>query len=551
MRRSPRSSLILCLLIIYAATPGAGAQAATWLQDTWGLPAPPVVYQGTGGAQTIVNDTDRLPVNATGPATSSSTDPTGWGKVAYASPTVPSCTAAVVGAFTTDQTVLLFCMTDGAPSTVQTWTSNNGGRTFVLTSTSSTTFGVATLYTATYFSGAFLVGTGGVLRSTDGLTWTILTLTGCVGCVASDVVGQGTTVLASAGAAGQIQICRSTNSGASFPSCVDPAAVGVINPNNQPGGLASPSAGIWLVGDGNGDLARSTDDGLTWIQVLATTSAQMFVTCLSATVCVATDGGTIYQSTNAGATWTAVAALGASVGLDGFLNFGSGVVVAMSGTNPEPFFRSGDFGATWALQGNLPTASMGNFAARLARNGRGLLTQLSGNTNIIYFPIAEVGTVVVRSANGTPLNLDANGNPTANQGAAAAATAGWPVKQDTAAGPTLAPWSVAPVQGFTLFNSQTTGAANTAVTTTLTGAASTRTHLYSAEAYCSAGTANLTVQDGAGTIYQTPAGAVGTSPFRREWPVGLTATTANNLVVTLGACGAANTGTLSVQGDRF
>jgi hypothetical protein len=109
----------------------------------------------------------------------------------------------------------------------------------------------------------------------------------------------------------------------------------------------------------------------------------------------------------------------------------------------------------------------------------------------------------------------------------------------------------APVQGATLLNSQTTGAANTAVTATLTGAANTRVHLYSLAAWCSAGSASLTVQDGATTIWSTPTGTVGTTILTAAWPVGLTATTAANLVVTLGACGANNTGTLIVQADRF
>jgi hypothetical protein len=112
-----------------------------------------------------------------------------------------------------------------------------------------------------------------------------------------------------------------------------------------------------------------------------------------------------------------------------------------------------------------------------------------------------------------------------------------------------------PVQGGsptgTVLNSQTTGAANTAVTITLTGTAGERVHVYKLTGRCSAGTSSLTVQDGATTIWSTPAGAVGTSNFTESWNPGLTMTTAANGVVTLAACGVGNTGTLTVQADRF
>lgn len=108
-----------------------------------------------------------------------------------------------------------------------------------------------------------------------------------------------------------------------------------------------------------------------------------------------------------------------------------------------------------------------------------------------------------------------------------------------------------PVQGNILFNSQTTGAANTAVTATLTGVQGTRAHVYSLNAWCSAGTAQITITDGATTIFTTLAAEVTTTRLRIEWPTGLTGTTATTMTVTLSTCGVGNTGTLSVQGDRF
>ena len=118
-------------------------------------------------------------------------------------------------------------------------------------------------------------------------------------------------------------------------------------------------------------------------------------------------------------------------------------------------------------------------------------------------------------------------------------------------GTTTDPLGVSPIQGTNLSNSSTTGGANTAVTVTVTGVAATRAHLFAASAYCSAGSATLTIQDGATTIWASPAGLIGTVLTSVTWPVGLSAATAANLVVTLGACGVGNTGTLNVQAARF
>jgi hypothetical protein len=101
-------------------------------------------------------------------------------------------------------------------------------------------------------------------------------------------------------------------------------------------------------------------------------------------------------------------------------------------------------------------------------------------------------------------------------------------------------------------NSEATSGANAAVSTTLTASSiGQRGHLFSVSARCSAGTAQLTVADGATQIYSTSATQVGTTNFDKTWPVGLASTAGNNLVITLGTCGVANTGTLDVQGSVF
>jgi hypothetical protein len=96
-------------------------------------------------------------------------------------------------------------------------------------------------------------------------------------------------------------------------------------------------------------------------------------------------------------------------------------------------------------------------------------------------------------------------------------------------------------------NSQTTGAANTAVAVTLTASATQQSFIHSISARCSAGTATLTVTDGTSTVWSTSTGAVTTTNFEKYWNTALSSTANADPVITLSACGAGNTGTLIVQ----
>lgn len=99
-------------------------------------------------------------------------------------------------------------------------------------------------------------------------------------------------------------------------------------------------------------------------------------------------------------------------------------------------------------------------------------------------------------------------------------------------------------------NSEAT-AVNATVTTTLTASQLLRGHLFTVSARCSAGTAQITVKDGATTIWTSAATEVGATTFMKQWNPGLPSSPGANLVVTLSTCGAANTGTLDVQGSVF
>jgi hypothetical protein len=143
------------------------------------------------------------------------------------------------------------------------------------------------------------------------------------------------------------------------------------------------------------------------------------------------------------------------------------------------------------------------------------------------------------NGNNIPINCGLTGNVYISQG-------NYP-------GTGTAQWGSFLTQAFTLFNSQTTGAANTAVTVTIPASAAVRAHLNSLEAQCSAGSATITVQDGATTIWTSMGANVPAAPatYRRDWNTPLTGSTNTTMTITLSACGVGNTGTLHVQAGRF
>lgn len=149
------------------------------------------------------------------------------------------------------------------------------------------------------------------------------------------------------------------------------------------------------------------------------------------------------------------------------------------------------------------------------------------------------GLATWTTTNQVPCTTDLSGRQTVNQGS----TSG--------SGNTI--WPMLATQGFGLFNTQTTGAANTAVVATIAAAANVRAQVHSLEAQCAAGTSTITIADGGTTIFTSMGANVPAAPatYRREWPTALTGTTNTALTVTLAACGAGNTGTLHVQGSRW
>lgn len=140
--------------------------------------------------------------------------------------------------------------------------------------------------------------------------------------------------------------------------------------------------------------------------------------------------------------------------------------------------------------------------------------------------------------------LSPGGTVVANQGTGAGVTNAWLTLPGQSSG------TANNASTGHVFNNQTTGAADAAVTATFTQQPGTQWRLISASAYCSAGTASLTVTDGGTTIWSTPASAVGTALAAFNWTTPLMFVGAAP-AVTLGTCGAANTGTLIIQAARF
>lgn len=116
----------------------------------------------------------------------------------------------------------------------------------------------------------------------------------------------------------------------------------------------------------------------------------------------------------------------------------------------------------------------------------------------------------------------------------------------------LAPCAVSPVQETALFNTQTTGAATTAVTVTLTALPNLRSHVYAVDARCNtaAATSTLTITDGGVTIFSSQTAITTTAAnYEKQWNPPLTGATNSAVVITWAAC-SAGTGTLIVQAGK-
>lgn len=555
-------------LLVLASALWLGASFPT---DDAGRPAPWCSYVDdsvTPAVSVVCSVTRPLPASSSG-VTSIATDTLGYGRTFFFSPSgsTGGANGSSAAIFVDEVNVVAFSYGDLFPSgNLRVATSTDGGRTWNGLTALGCPFGGAcqgilqkvvrtVASTPTYLmAGGANVVPAQIFRSpspTGGFT--SVGVTGLSGVSRNDpsLAIQGAVVMAYGNsAAGVATACRSDDAGATFQPCV------TVSPGVASGSVATPAANIWLASDTNGEVWRSTDNGASWAQVLATAGGPGDFTCLSGTVCLWTNTVTVFRSTDAGATWTNP--VGAPANGARFCNYTSTVVdvIAPSGANfPQtatttttPAFRSTDGGVSWVqvpVTGGLAAFLNAPAISHCVTNTTGRAVffahRSADDVTAAYYGPTSANTVQIVGSNGIPLNVDGNGNFTGNQGLPQAiAGNGWPMS---------------PVQGASLFNSTTTGAANAAVTVTIAAVTSQRVHLREVEAFCSAGTSTLTVTDGATLRYTTAAnavpaiGAAGAS-FRKPWAPAFDSTTGNALTVTLATCGVGNTGTLNVHADQ-
>ncbi len=579
-------SLFLALLLVPVL-----AAAQTWPRDVTGTPAAECAALDASGTPQLCGPLNPLPVvssgalgGSAGPTVGSQnwflSQPPGYQPFVRLDGTA-SNRSVVCPAFLDDVNLICF-QGSNVGSNLVTFRSFNAGQSFQAVSQSASLGANIDIQSVVRLpSGSFLLSTGGATATVsfvitpDGLGFTTSTCTGCgtalAGGSSQSLTLNGSTILGTAFEggglpAGQFSLCRSTNTGATF-TCTTGIPISGYTGAGQAAWdsgnamIAAPSAGVWLgvVVRSGGDQAfkiiRSTNDGVSWSEVFndATIANPVRgIACLTSTLCLAVARDRIHRSTNAGLTWTTIVTSGpdgANTGWNSIAVFDSLTAVAIpfngAGTPGPPFYRTVDGGLTWLTVRGAPSACPANSGvanqanAVVTRNGRALViseyTSLTANNApcAFYATSGSGGTSVVGPL-GTAWNIGADGSG--------------PISQ----GNPLTPFTVAPVQGPTLFNSQTTGAANTAVVVTIAAVAVQRAHVYRIEASCSAGTSSLTITDLGVTVWSTLAAEVTTTRFRQAFtPAALTGGTNAAVVVTLATCGVGNLGTLIVHADRY
>ena len=103
----------------------------------------------------------------------------------------------------------------------------------------------------------------------------------------------------------------------------------------------------------------------------------------------------------------------------------------------------------------------------------------------------------------------------------------------------------------TINNGQQVSSSNASNVKTLTGATNRKVKLFSFVIRCSAGTSDVTIQDGSTTIWSTSTAFISNITTTFNWLVPLTSSSGNNLVITATSCGSGNTSTMSWQSELY
>ncbi len=588
--------LLLALVTVVLGLAGAElAGAQTWPRDVTGTPAAECAALDASGTPQLCGPSNPLPVSGSGPLTGASSGAQSAGLNWFLS-NPPDFNPFNVGAsplavpfvsFLDDINLVAFQANNNA---VNQYRSANGGQSWTLTGTSTSIFGAFFLEgTARLPSGTFVFMSGEISPnspfwlSNDGFQFTRQTASGLTGQPnhSLHLGSDGVTLLSAASGAGAANdtVCRSTTSGTSW-ACATIGAItgyqgtGFFQVLGSSGGgqsfgtqaFESPATNTWLVVGRDTTttepfILRNTNNGASasWVQVFRDTGIAQNtalaggIKCLTSQLClaVAGTGQRIYRSTDGGATWSIIVTSGPSgantdwIGVAGF-NSTTAVIIPFgaggTGASEPNFYRTVDGGLTFTSTGAVATCARNTGVAQ----GLGSIDVRSGRAVVIsrylavtaggpcaHYSSLGTGSTAVAGPLGVPWGIDARGFG--------------PVYQPD----TLTPFTVAPAQGLNLFNSNTTGAANTAVTVTITAAPTQRAHVYRIEASCSVGTSTVTVTDGGTNIWATLAAEVGAARYRQQFTPAITSSTNSALVVTLATCGVGNAGTLIVHADQY
>jgi len=216
------------------------------------------------------------------------------------------------------------------------------------------------------------------------------------------------------------QICRTTNSGQTWTVSNLPVQTSLSEDATSLAATSATSAWVTTINSGGtgGRILRTTDGGLTWtVQSSATVfgnvaSYPSLIRFFSATEGVAvgaplsTGGGfEIYTTTNAGATWTSVTTVPATV-FGEFIAVTAPSVVGSTiwfATTAGRVFRSTDKGLTWTAALVNANVELTNVLFRDAQNGLAMMLDDSG-TNHQLFRSSDGGTTWTSVAYTGPLH---------------------------------------------------------------------------------------------------------------------------------------------------
>lgn len=538
--------LVGLLALIALGVGAADAQLVpplpTWQNDASGRPAPPCFFYDATTNKTIpCTANNPLPTSSTNGAAglgmTGGTSTTGFGKGWFPS-TFNAGGSVVQSVYQDGSTVNTFHRTVGCGNCLTVSTSSDGGVNFVSVNTSFVVGNEVNFLIKIpsspprYFGYAANGAASHIFNSTallsgwaDGTTASPDLNNGLIG-VASNANGSTVLTVGGVGGGNHTNVCRSTDQGRTFPTCVNAVA-------------AQPATGIWYGGgttwftaSANVGISKSTDDGLTWSPLADFATTYGPGLCLASTsyqTCLALADSQVFRSTNGGTTWTSVL----SSAVSGMCDYGNGNVGLVTGVPPVGFaaitnnvFSSQDSGLSFYAGNVYGSAWTGVGAPSLSgytcnSTGRGFMSMHTtagpAPTFTFYNPLTQPGGTLQSSAGG---------------------------------------YSVAAlIQSGVIQNATQTSAATTAQTITLTGTSGSRVCIRRITLFSSNAAQNLTLVVQDATVTTLNFGTVTTSATAGN-PLDFTGQplfcgqTGDSVQVVVGAA-AAGTTTLSVVGDRY